>query len=80
MPRDNWRRALRIELNLVERVGQFLKLQLVVVDDGLDWAGRPLWVVVVGWRAGRSGCGEGGVYGGEGIGEIADDLGGRGEV
>lgn len=77
--RDNWGRALSVELNLVEREGQTLKLQLVIVDDGLDWIVGRFWMAV-GWRTGRGWCGEGSVYGGEDVGEIPDDLGGGGEV
>ena len=79
MSRDDWRRALSIELNLIEREGQFLELQMVIVDDGFDWTLGPL-LRFVGRRLGCGGCGEGGVYGGEDSGEIPDDLGGRGEV
>jgi len=77
--RNNWGRALSIELHLVKRDGQILKLQLVVVDNRLDWAPSPL-LLFVGRRAGYGRCGESGVYCREDIGEIPDNLGGRGEV
>lgn len=77
--RDIWGRTLNVELNLVERVSQSLKLQLVIVDDGLAQIIGRFWVVV-GRRTGRGWCGEGSVYSGEDVGEIPDDLGGRSEV
>jgi hypothetical protein len=45
LSRDGWR-ALSVELNLIERKGQILKLQLVIVDDILDRTLRPLLVFV----------------------------------
>lgn len=79
LSRDNWRRALGVELDLVKREGQFLKLQLVIINDSLDWIWRPP-LLFVGRRLRCSGCRKGSVYGGEDVCEIPDDLGGRGEV
>ena len=78
MSRDDWG-TLSIKLDLVEGKGQCLEMQLVFVDDGLNRTVGPLQMVGC-WREGRGRCGEGGIYGGEDVGEIPDDLGGRGEV